>query len=98
MGLMTGLALSLVQGGLGLPVLSTSQSGTTDFRNGVVPGTLGVTASSDPRARTTDMTATRTLDVYEMAYLAGGPRQAIEAAVVSLIEAGVLRVIGRAAS
>ncbi len=37
------------------------------------------------------MTATRTLDVYEMAYLAGGPRQAIEAAVVSLIETGVLR-------
>ena len=37
------------------------------------------------------MTGTRTLDVYEMAYLAGGPRQAIEAAVVSLIEAGVLR-------
>ncbi len=38
------------------------------------------------------MTGTRTLDVYEMAYLAGGPRQAVEAAVVSLIEAGVLRV------
>ncbi len=37
------------------------------------------------------MTGTRTLDVYEMAYLAGGPRQATEAAVVSLIEAGVLR-------
>ena len=37
------------------------------------------------------MTGTRTLDVYEMAYLAGGPRQAIEAAVVSLIEIGVLR-------
>lgn len=37
------------------------------------------------------MTATRTLDVYEMAYLAGGPRQAIEAAVVSLVETGVLR-------
>jgi uncharacterized membrane protein YgcG len=39
----------------------------------------------------TQMTGTRTLDVYEMAYLAGGPRQAIEAAVVSLIEARVLR-------
>jgi uncharacterized protein (TIGR04222 family) len=37
------------------------------------------------------MTGTRTLDVYEMAYLAGGPRQAVEAAVVSLIEIGVLR-------
>ena len=29
------------------------------------------------------MTGTRTLDVYEMAYLAGGPRQAVEAAVTS---------------
>jgi hypothetical protein len=38
------------------------------------------------------VTETRTLDVYEMAYLAGGPRRAIEAAVVSLAETGVLRV------
>jgi hypothetical protein len=38
------------------------------------------------------MTATRTLDVYELAYLAGGPRRAVEAAVVALVEAGVLRV------
>jgi len=38
------------------------------------------------------MTRTRPLDVYELAYLAGGPRRAAEAAVVALIEAGVLRV------
>jgi hypothetical protein len=38
------------------------------------------------------MTGTRTLDVYELAYLAGGPRRAVEAAVVALAEAGVLRV------
>ena len=37
------------------------------------------------------MTGTRTLDVYELAYLAAGPRRAAEAAVVALIEAGVLR-------
>ncbi len=37
------------------------------------------------------MTRTRTLDVYEAAYLAGGPRRATEAAVVSLMETGVLR-------
>jgi hypothetical protein len=37
------------------------------------------------------MTGTRTLDVYELAYLAGGPRRAVEAAVVALVEAGVLR-------
>ena len=37
------------------------------------------------------MTATRTLDAYELAYLAAGPRRAAEAAVVALIEAGVLR-------
>jgi hypothetical protein len=38
------------------------------------------------------MTGTRTLDVYELAYLAGGPRRAVEAAVIALVEAGVLRV------
>lgn len=37
------------------------------------------------------MTGTRALDVYELAYLAGGPRRAAEAAVVALIEAGALR-------
>ena len=37
------------------------------------------------------MTGTRILDVYELAYLAAGPRRAAEAAVVALIEAGVLR-------
>jgi hypothetical protein len=37
------------------------------------------------------MTGTRTLNVYELAYLAGGPRRAAEAAVVALVEAGVLR-------
>jgi uncharacterized protein (TIGR04222 family) len=36
------------------------------------------------------MTPTPTLDVYEMAYLAGGPRRAVEAAVVSLAEIGCL--------
>jgi hypothetical protein len=38
------------------------------------------------------MTPTPTLDVYEMAYLAGGPRRAVEAAVVSLAEIGCLGV------
>ena len=38
------------------------------------------------------MTGMRTLDVYEVAYLAGGPRRAVEAAVVALIENGRLRV------
>ena len=38
------------------------------------------------------MTETRSLGVYELAYLAGGPRRAVEAAVVALVEAGVLRV------
>jgi hypothetical protein len=37
------------------------------------------------------MTGTRILDVYELAYLAGGPRRAVESAVVALVEAGVLR-------
>jgi uncharacterized membrane protein YgcG len=32
-------------------------------------------------------------DLYEIAYLAGGPRRAVEAAVVALIEDGRLRVI-----
>jgi hypothetical protein len=40
----------------------------------------------------TEMTETRSLGVYELAYLAGGPRRAVEAAVVALVEAGVLRV------
>ncbi|MGY1695345.1 TIGR04222 domain-containing membrane protein [Geodermatophilus sp. SYSU D00814] len=47
--------------------------------------------SSGPRARTTAMTGTRSLDVYETAYLTGGPRRAVAAAVVSLVETGVLR-------
>ena len=38
------------------------------------------------------MTGTRTLDVYELAYLASGPRRAVETAVISLLEAGMLRV------
>jgi hypothetical protein len=37
------------------------------------------------------MTGTRILDVYELAYLASGPRRAVETAVVALVEAGVLR-------
>ncbi len=37
------------------------------------------------------MTGTRPLDVYELAYLAAGPRRAAEVAVIALIEAGVLR-------
>jgi hypothetical protein len=37
------------------------------------------------------MTGTRALDVSELAYLAGGPRRAVEAAVVTLVEAGGLR-------
>jgi hypothetical protein len=39
----------------------------------------------------TKMTETRTLGVYDLAYLAGGPRRAVEAAVVTLVETGVLR-------
>jgi hypothetical protein len=44
------------------------------------------------------MTGPRTLaadyDVYELAFLAGGPRRAVETAVVSLVENGRLRVTG----
>jgi hypothetical protein len=38
------------------------------------------------------MTGTRTLELYELAYLAGGPRRAVETAVIALVEAGMLRV------
>jgi hypothetical protein len=38
------------------------------------------------------MTGTRTLELYELAYLTGGPRRAVETAVIALVEAGVLRV------
>lgn len=37
-------------------------------------------------------TAKRTLDVYELAYLAGGPCRAVDAAVIALVEAGVVAV------
>jgi hypothetical protein len=38
------------------------------------------------------MTETRTLELYELAYLTGGPRRAVQTAVIALAEAGVLRV------
>ena len=38
------------------------------------------------------MTGTRTLELYELAYLAAGPRRAVQTAVIGLVEAGVLRV------
>jgi hypothetical protein len=38
------------------------------------------------------MTETRTLELYELAYLAAGPRRAVQTAVIALVEAGVLRV------
>ena len=38
------------------------------------------------------MTGTRTLDLYELAYLAGGPCRAVDTAVIALVEAGVVRV------
>ncbi len=38
------------------------------------------------------VTGTRTLDVYELAYLAGGPCRAVDVAVIALVEAGVVRV------
>ena len=38
------------------------------------------------------MTETRTLELYELAYLAAGPRRAVQTAVIGLAEAGVLWV------
>ena len=38
------------------------------------------------------MTGTRTLDLYELAYLAGGPCRAVDTAVIALVEAGAVRV------
>jgi uncharacterized protein (TIGR04222 family) len=48
-------------------------------------------AASDSRAKDDGHGRDAHLDVYELAYLAAGPRRAVEAAVVALVEAGVLR-------
>src|SRR5919202_2785998 len=77
--------------------LGASPSRKADFRNAVVPETFWldpVTRSS--RRRRTDMTGTHVpllrSDLYEIAYLAGGPRRVVETAVVALVENGRLRV------
>ncbi|MGY1679689.1 TIGR04222 domain-containing membrane protein [Geodermatophilus sp. SYSU D01176] len=66
------------------------------MRRDVRPSRRGRSPSRSSTRRTTDMTGTHLpllgSDLYEVAYLAGGPRRAVEAAVVALVADGRLRV------
>jgi hypothetical protein len=87
--------MSLVTGMVEQQVSGTSRSRKADFRDTVVPEIVGrpvIRSSSKDDGMTGPHVPLLGSDLYEVAYLAGGPRRAVEAAVVALIEDGRLRV------